>query len=391
MGDNGGNGIVLGGGGARGAYEAGILQGLVEIAPDDGAHVGERGLFDVICGTSVGAINAAWLAAHSDVKNHHIEGLLDHWRSLSLDKHLRPDLMGWLGRTREGVMGKAILDARELERLVQDGVPWDRLRRNVDAGYLRALVVTALHVSSGRTTVFTDLAPGVRYPASKDPRRTHVASHVTSDHVLASAAVPLLFPARRIGQSYYSDGGLRFNTPLAPALRMGVDRVIVIPLMVEKPEPLAEEVYPNAVFLLGKLFDALLLDPIRYDLKVLERMNRFVEVLEEVLTPEEFDRMEAAMTETRGAPYRKVDTLVFRPSADIGMISRRRGEQLMRRGWRGRLVRWMTSLSGGVDADLLSFVLFDREHAEELIALGRRDVLERKDEVRAFFGASDPA
>ncbi len=383
----GGNGIVLGGGGARGAYEAGILAGLTEVAPTDALHIGEHGLFDVVTGTSVGAINAAWLAAHSDTRDHCIEGLLDHWRSLSLEKHLRPDVLGWFGRRRTGVLGKAILDPRELEKLVQDGVPWDRLRKNVDAGYVRALIVTALHVKSGKTTVFTDLAPGAEYPASRDPRRSHVASHVTSDHVLASAAVPLLFPSRRIGESYYSDGGLRFNTPLAPALRMGVDRVVVIPLLMEKPKSQEAEVYPGAVFLLGKLFDALLLDPIRYDLAVLERFNRFLTVLDDALSPAELKRLEAAMIEARGAPYRKVDTLVFRPTSDIGALARRRGEQLMRRGWRGRLIRQLTKAGGGVDADFLSFILFDREHAEELIELGRRDVHARKDEVHAFFGA----
>lgn len=378
-------GIVLGGGGARGAYEAGVLAGLVDVLGPDCPQT----LFDVICGTSVGAINAAWLAAHADAPGHDVAGLMAKWTSLSLDRHLRPDVLGWFGRSSAQHLGRGFLDPAELEVLVEDGVPWDRLHRNVRAGTIRALVVTALHVASGRTTIFTHLAPGETYPASRDPRRVHVAQPVTADHVLASAAVPLLFPSRRIGTSYYADGGLRFNTPIAPALRMGVDKLVVIPLLQDaqvRPPELGPEEAPSLVFLAGKLLDALLLDPIRYDLAVLQRFNRLVSVLHDTLSPEELKRVNEAMLAERGAPYREVETLVFRPSEDIGAMARRKGEALERRGWRGRIVSRLTRIGGQVDADLLSFVLFDGEHAADLIELGRRDVRNRAEEVRSFFG-----
>lgn len=377
-------GIVLGGGGARGAYEAGVLAGIVDVLGSDCPCA----LFDVICGTSVGAINAAWLAAHADASGHEVSGLVHKWTSLSLDRHLRPDLQGWFGRTRARHLGRGLLDPRELEALVEDGVPWDRLHRNVRAGTIRALVVTALHVASGRTTIFTHLAPGETYPASRDPRRVHVAQQVTADHVLASAAVPLLFPSRRIGSSYYADGGLRFNTPIAPALRMGVDKLVVIPLLQdfqEHPPELGPEEAPSLVFLAGKLLDALLLDPIRYDLAVLQRFNRLVSVLHDTLSEAELARVNEAMLAERGATYRQVETLVFRPSADIGAMARRKGEALERRGWRGKIVSRLTRIGGQVDADLLSFVLFDGEHAADLIELGRSDVHDRAAEVRSFF------
>ncbi|MEM9072607.1 MAG: patatin-like phospholipase family protein [Myxococcota bacterium] len=374
-------GIVLGGGGARGAYEAGVLAGLSEVV----GSLHRQGPFDVVCGTSVGAINAAWLAAHADCPDCSIDGLLQHWLSLSLERHLRPDVRSWFGRTRNTHLGRAVLDPSELERLVEDGVPWSRLRSNLDRGVLRALIVTALHVGSGRTTVFTDLAPGQNYPASRDPRRRHVSCDIRADHVLASAAVPMLFPARRVDDAFYADGGLRFNTPIAPALRMGVKKLVVIPLLKETLEATPLRETPTLVFLAGKLLDALLLDPIRYDLAVLERFNRLVTVLEESLSPAELERVHEAMTKSRGAPYRKVETLVFRPSEDIGAIALRRGESMAKRGWRGRALRRLTRLGGGADADLLSFVLFDGEHARELIDLGRKDVLCRRDEVRAFF------
>ena len=384
-------GIVLGGGGARGAYEAGVLAGIVDVLGPDCPCA----LFDVICGTSVGAINAAWLAAHADASGHDISGLVAKWTSLSLDRHLRPDVLGWFGRSRDDQhLGRAFLDPQELESLVEEGVPWSRLHRNVSAGTIRALVVTALHVASGRTTIFTHLAPGEVYPASRDPRRVHVAEAVTADHVLASAAVPLLFPSRRIGHAYYADGGLRFNTPIAPALRMGVDKLVVIPLLQDagKKEPrLGPEEAPSLVFLAGKLLDALLLDPIRYDLDVLDRFNRLVSVLDDSLSEAERERVNEAMTAERGAPYRKVETLVFQPSEDIGAMARRKGELLERRGWRGKMLSRFTRIGGQVDADLLSFVLFDGDHAADLIQLGRRDVQNRAGEVRAFFGYAPPA
>lgn len=376
-------GLVLGGGGARGAYEAGVLAGLAEIL---GPRC-RRGPFDVVCGTSVGAINAAWVAAHADQSDLGVDGLLDHWRGLRLEEHLRLDVRSWLGVRRRLQLGKAILDPGELERLVIDGLPWERLRRNIDEGVMRALIVTALHVGTGRTTVFTDLAPGERYPASRDPRRRHLPGPVGPDHVLASAAVPLLFPARRVGDAFYADGGLRFNTPIAPALRMQIDKLVVIPLLKEEiAAPPREIEAPTLVFLAGKLLDALLLDPIAYDLAVLERFNRLVEVLEDTLDDAELARVNEALERSRGAPYRRVQTLVFRPTLDIGALAREHGERMKARGWRGRAAARLADLGGAVDADLLSFILFDGDYAGRLIELGRRDVRAREDEVRAFFG-----
>ena len=382
-------GIVLGGGGARGAYEAGVLAGLLDVLGPQ-----SDSLFEVFCGTSVGAINAAWMAAHADDRRHCIGGLLDYWCSLSIDKHLRPNLRAWLPwtRQREVVLGRAVIDPRALEQLVEDGIPWSRLRRNVREGRVRGLVVTALRVGTGRTTIFTELRPGQHYPPTRDPRREHVAEPITADHVLASAAVPLLFPARRISGGYYCDGGLRSNTPIAPALRLGVRKLVVIPLLQDEPVQMSrDEAYPSLVFLAGKLMNALLLDPIDYDLQVLRRFNSLIDVLERSLSEMELQRVHQAMTEARGAPYRRVETLVFRPSLDLGVLARERGEHLAQKRLSMRFLRRLTDLPGAVDADLLSFILFDGDHARTLIDLGRADVRARADEVRAFFTGAAPA
>ncbi len=386
-------GIVLGGGGARGAYEAGVIAGITEVLADADPGKNPKSLFDVVCGTSVGAINAAWVAAHADAEDHDAQGLLRHWRTLELSKHLRLDPVGMIaGRPdplnpERKTTGRAVLNARALEQLVEEGIPWRRLRSNIESSRIKGLIVTALHVATGTTTLFTDLAPGVDYPASKARRRKAVRDAIRADHVLASAAIPLIFPSRRIGTGYYADGGVRFNTPMAPALRLGVDRLVVIPLLSEPEERpvMAEEAYPGPIFLAGKVLDALLLDPIGYDLQVLERFNKLLERLDEFLSTTERSEFDQVLTNARGTPYRKVETLVFRPSEDLGRLAREHAKNLGSRGIRGRIISKMADMGGTFDADFLSFILFDADYAHMLVERGRADVRARADEVREFF------
>src|SRR5690606_3784277 len=120
-----------------------------------------------------------------------------------------------------------------LERLITDGIPWTSLRDNVERGDVEALFVTALHIASGKTTVFADLGEGVRFVPTINPRRAAAFGPISADHVLASAALPLVFPPRLVGQRYYADGGLRFNTPLAPVIRAGATRILIVSLLAD--------------------------------------------------------------------------------------------------------------------------------------------------------------
>lgn len=395
--------IVLSGGGARGAYEAGAVAGLVDVwlrRPRD------RAPFEVFTGTSVGAINAAYLAAHADQPDMNIEGLLDHWRGLDLSKHLSLDPLRFLAGARLGQRiarwrgqgddrwGRSLLDPKALEALVEEGIPYERLHRNARDGVIDALVVAALEVSTGRTTLFTELSPDSTFAPSRDPRRLFRPTEIESNHVLASAAIPLLFPARRIGRHFYCDGGIRFNTPIAPAIRSGAKRLVVISLLhprANMPEEdsaeaeATERAYPSPVFLLGKVLNALLLDPVRYDLQVMDRFNRLLGALEENLAPEELARVNAILEQSRGAPYRRLDTLVFRPSADIGHLAHLHAQKTEARSVSGLLVKRLAELGEDFEADLLSFILFDREFACALVELGRRDALARADEIEEFF------
>lgn len=396
----------MSGGGARGAYEAGVLAGLVDSL---GLRARDTSPFSIFAGTSVGAINAAYAASKNDRGDLGVDELLRLWTDLKLSRHLRLDLLGVLGLDRSEPLrrilgrgeptrfGHFFLDPRPLERLVEENVPWARLHHNVDRGIVHALVIAALHISSGRTTLFTELSPGAEFRPTRDPRRVAIEGRVGPDHVLGSSAIPLLFPARRIGEGYYADGGLRFNTPISPAIRAGAQRLVIISLM-HRPygsaelEPDLTAQYPHPAFLIGKLMNALLLDPVAYDLYVLERFNRLITVIEEGLGRESQTAFDRVLEETRGAGYRRIDALVFHPSRDIGRLA---GQHLAARPKRlglDRMEEWLlgrgASGNGGEwEADLASYLLFDGEFARTLITLGMDDAHRRRDDIRRFFGA----
>lgn len=361
----------------------------------------EHAPFRVSCGTSVGAIHAAWLTAHCHRPDLAIGEVEKVWTELKLRRFLKVDPIGLLGpsilRARgrkmragdDSIVGRAALDPTALNDLIRARVPWSQLRDNIDAGRMRALVISALHVRSGRTTLFADLAPGVRFPETKDARRVTVPAQIGAKHVLASAALPVLFPPREIDGAYYCDGGVRFNTPIAPALRAGANRLLVIPLLsgeLPQSSPMRER-SPSLLFLLGKLLNTLVLDPVNHDLSILERINRMVRTMESVLDADQLRAVREVLSQTRGMPYRPVETLVFRPSKDIGSLAREYASQLTPRDGPGWLLGRMDRLGSAWATDLLSFVLFDGDFARELIQLGRHDVERRADEVLAFFDA----
>lgn len=401
-------GLVLSGGGVRGAYEVGVLAGIVEVlglTPEDPPP------FRVFAGSSVGAINAAYLAAHGDRGDLGTGDLARLWQELDIREHLRIHPTGLLGPRRRFwfsekaiereaplQLGRSLLDPRPLDKLVRNAIPWSRLHDNIGSGRVRALVVTALEIAHGRTTMFSQLAPGAVFYPSRDPRRLVSPEVITADHVLASAAIPIVFPSRRVGARYYCDGGLRFNTPIAPAIRTGADRLVVVSLRKSFNTPAAYDddpdrtaSYPSLFFLLGKLVNALLLDPVAYDLEVLGRLNRVVEVLEATLPPGEMERVREVLVDARGMGYRRLETLLFTPSEDIGQLAGEYIANSLARDRLGWVQRWLLDQTGksavAREADLASYFLFDGGFAAELIELGRRDVMARASEVERFFSA----
>lgn len=204
-------GLVLSGGGMRGAYEVGIVSGIVEALRP---RPGDPPVFRIFSGASVGAINAAFLTSGSQEPDHGVSRLAEVWKTLRIGEHARVRPFGltrWPASIRNKLkglsdgdeLGTSLLDTRSLEVLVRRSIDWDSLHRVIDSGRVLALLIAALHVASGRTTMFTEHAPGISIVPTRDERRHTVFERITADHVLASAAIPLLFPPRRVGSHFY--------------------------------------------------------------------------------------------------------------------------------------------------------------------------------------------
>ncbi len=381
-------GLVLSGGGVRGAYEVGIVQGIIEAL---GIDDGDAPPFGIFAGTSVGAINATYLAAHAHRGRLGIAGLAQLYRDLRLGDHVKLNWGAIARGTESACGGSSLLDPRPLERLVAESIDWCRMHDLVDAGDVRALMVAALDLSTSKTTVFAEVAPQTRFRESLGQRRSVSLGRVSPEHVLASAAIPLVFPPRRIGDSYFCDGGVRFNTPIAPAIRAGATRLVVVTLGAAARERARPQKNPGLAFVAGRMFGALLADPVAHDLHVLGRLNRMLGVAEGgdrgVLTS-----MQHTLIETRGAPYRQIKVLDFSPTEDLGAMASRRVQELLRQP-ASRIRRWASGLlerSETVrDANWATYLLFDGPFADSLRDLGRRDALARQREVREFFLAKD--
>jgi NTE family protein len=394
--------LVLSGGGARGAYEAGVVRYIrEELAGDLGGQV----QFDIYCGTSVGGIHACFLAATCDLAPVQGRMLVDRWESFVLEEMVAFGVKEFLkapatllgsgliqefeGQRRLG----GIVETRKLERVVRRLIPWGQIGANNRRGLFESLSVTATDIGSGKTVVFVQRGSGPSLDWTRDPFVRAQFVNITHEHALASAALPILFPAVAIGNRFFCDGGLRQNTPLSPALRLGADKVLVIGLRHKPAAPEAEEEsipYPGAAFLVGKVLNAFLLDHIDYDLDRLRRLNGVIRAVHAAGGPEGTQRFDEVVTKMRGAPYRVVDDFMIRPSADLGALAGEIGRSSRFKGTGGgpgiQLLRRLATARGADEADLLSYILFDGLYAAEVARLGYEDARAQHDDLAKFLG-----
>jgi NTE family protein len=395
-------GFVLSGGGSRGAYEAGIIHYLrTDLARRLGRHVP----IDIVTGTSVGAINAAFLAATMGDPETQADQITAAWRALRIEELISlkgRDLM----RAAKLMLGGeppppppgsfrygGLLDTSGLERFVIRVIPWRGIERNLRQRHLHAISVSATHVGTGHTIVFLSSAEPVPREWSRDPFVRHRAARIGPRHVLASAAIPMLFPAVKIGDEYFTDGGLRQNTPMSPAIRLGADRLLLISLRHVGPEPKLiqkerAEAYPKPLFLAGKALNALLLDHTEYDLQRMQRINLILEAGHASFGDRFEEMMNHELARLRGAPLRRIQAVHIRPSEDIGALAAEfvaKGRMKVSGMLARRLIHRLADGEARHESDLLSYLLFDGDFAAELIELGRRDAAKKEDELASLF------
>ncbi len=401
--------IVFSGGGARGAYEAGVVRYILGELPK---RLGHSVAFDIICGSSVGAIHACYLAATAHEGADRGSRLVDFWTSMRLEDVLplsARDLIRLPGRilglrrvaraVRSGEPPErlyGLLNTEPLERLVLNAIPWRGIRNNVREGRVGAVCVAATQIATGRVVVFIETRDRQISHWVRDPLIVPRATRLLPTHALASAAIPILFPAVRIASTYYADGGLRMNTPLAPALRLGADRVLVVALR-QHPRQASEatqsdqriEKYASPLFLFGKVLNALLLDHLDTDLARMHVMNEILSQGEKVYGADFVDKINAAAHRERGQSFRRIDDLVIRPSADMGRLAGQILLNLKDAKSRSALIRLaarnLTDDDRSPESDLLSYLLFDGEFLAPLTELGYRDAQAREEELAAFF------
>jgi NTE family protein len=371
--------VVLAGGAARGAYEMGVIRFVFQsLAPRIGLSLWPR----IVCGSSVGAFNAAALASGSDAA---IERMGVLWRDMRIEQIYSVHWRGWRRVETDRPFG--LLDARPLDKLLSTEFPAPQLRASLATGRCETLVITATDLATGRNTLFVDTA-GRQLP--KRLGSNQIATEITALHCRASSAIPFLFSPVRIGARFYVDGGLRHNTPLRPALRAGAERILVIGTKAHhgRDDPGPDHVpTPTLAFLAGKTLNALLLDPVERDLQQVRRTNRFLDWGER----EYGDRF--TNEAEKDLHLRRVSCHFAVPSTDLGALAietYRRKPPSAALG-ASLLLRFAANRMGDASGDLLSYLLFDRSYTAQLEELGFQDAKRNEERIARFLSdVEDP-
>lgn len=367
-----GLGLVLTGGGARTAYQVGVL-----LAVSDWLGRPRRSPFSVITGTSAGAINASVLAARAGSFGRGLEYLAGVWRGLQVGDIYRCDrgaLYGravhWLAALLRGGLGqhnpRALLDCQPLRALLERHVNFARIDLHLRRGLLDAVAITASGYGSGRGVTFYQAAG--HPPPWQRERALSRPVELTLDHVMASVAIPLLFEAVRIDDDWYGDGAMRDHTPLSVAINLGAQRLLVIGTRNSDPAPLPQPPpYPQLGKIAGYVLDSLFMDGIGPNLDRVQRLNELVRL------------GEAQPPVGAGRRLRHIDACVINPSLDLRTIAARHTHRFpapVRRLFRG--IGAFGELS-----PLPSYLLFDGAFCRELMDLGYADARRRKNEIMA--------
>lgn len=366
--------LVLTGGGARAAYQVGVLGAVRELWRGRAGHP-----FPILCGTSAGAINATALAVFADDFSMAVRRIGYIWRHFHVDQVYRADALalletglrwgsalatGWLINQTP----RSLLDNAPLEALLRRTMDLAAVAPAIAAGHIDALSITASGYTSGESLTFFQAADHVS--GWRRAQRVGLPAQIDYAHLMASSAIPFVFPAVKINREHFGDGSMRQLAPISPAVHLGAERILVIGAgrLAEEGRQ-RSEAYPSLAQIAGHAMSSIFLDSLAVDLERLERINHTLSTLSD------------AQREAAGITLRPIDTLVISPSRRIDAIA---GHH------RTELPRAMRAVLGGIGgmrrggSTLLSYLLFEPGFTRALMDLGYEDTMERRGEVSDF-------
>jgi NTE family protein len=369
-------GLVLSGGGARAAYQVGVLKAICRLMPKDSSNP-----FQVISGTSAGAINAVALASYASHYRLGIRHLEHTWKNFSCDQVFRCDTPSVLSWSLKFLMNSffgykagepvSLLDNTPLRGLLKKVVLFENIQKAIDSKDLHALSVTASGYATGESVSFFQAHNSVKN--WQRLRRIGLRSRIDIDHLMASSAIPAVFPAIQINREYFGDGAIRQLAPISPSLHLGAEKILVIGVSGEAHKRKQRETmkhYPSMAKIMNHMFNAAFLDSMESDVERLSRINSTIsKIPEEVMI-------------SQGIPLRPVELLEINPSESIDDIAARHARELP------KSLRFFLKGSGTTHksgAGVLSYLLFERGFCRDLIQHGYDDAMKRKDDIYKFF------
>lgn len=369
--------IVLSGGGARGAYQVGVLKAISELSRRHGIDP----KVNIYTGISAGAINATCMATHADDFHKGVEKLERLWSQITSDQvfssdasHLGKIAIKWMGDLSWGGLelkapGSALLDTSPLEKLLADNLSFERIEQNIQSKHLHAVALTATDYHSSNSITFVQGDAAI--PMWSKTKRFSKSATLSTSHVMASSAIPLLFPPIAVGQRYFGDGCVRNSSPCAPSIYLGADELLVIGVRLrsktqEDQKAMGTTRAPSVARLMNVLLNAVLLDGIEMDVERLFRMNDFVGQVPEHLR--------------QGLNYRSVEAHLLSPTVDIGELAVQYSRRLP------RIIRYLLKGLGRIEdaSEIASYLLFDPDFCSELIRVGYRDGLASEGKLLSF-------
>jgi NTE family protein len=370
-------GLVLTGGGARAAYQVGVVKAVRDILGNP-----VKNPFPILCGTSAGAINTTTLAVFADNFTRGVGNLLEVWENMHCHHVYRTDAssimrrgLSWLGAlswiSRQNPV--SLLDNAPLRDMLERTLAFERIQENIDAGALYAASVTASGYTTGQSVSFFQGGSGLE--GWERNQRIGAAVALKLDYLLASSALPFIFPAVKVHREYFGDGSVRQIAPISPALHLGADRVFVVGTGRQSADQARarSNIYPSLAQVAGHALNSIFLDGLSVDLERLERINRTVKLI----PPE---RLAEA-----GVSLRPVKVLFVSPSQPIERIAARFVHEMP------PMVRFVLRPTGAMNrsgSNLASYLLFEAPFCRTLIDLGYQDTISREGEVKAFFDDS---